>query len=345
MPIRIAINGAGRIGRIALRAALKEHQEVTVCAINDPFTDPKAFAYLFKYDTVHGKFDGDVEAKDDGVDIDGQCIKLLNVKNPKDIDWDSLKVDVVLECTGMFTSTEPDSAGGHNAGPNNKYVKLIIISAPAAEDIPTFVMGVNHHKFTKDMPIISNASCTTNCLAPILKVLQDNWGVENALMTTVHAATATQMTVDTQSKKDYRGGRSVFNNIIPTTSMSPHAVGLVIPELKGKIGGMSFRVPTADVSALDLTVQLAQPATYKDICAKMKEQSQGELKGILCYTEDDVVSSDFVGDCHTAIFDAKSGIALTDKFVKVVAFYDNEMGYASKLLDLAVYAMAQMGVQ
>jgi len=341
MPIRIGINGGGRIGRITMRSLLADHPDVEVVGINDPFADPKSFAYLFQYDTVHGKFDGKIESDAEGVKLNGKSIRFFTERNPKNINWDSLKVDVVLECTGVFKGAGEDSAAGHYTGENNKGVKLVVISCPADAGVPTFVMGVNHEKYEKDMRVISNASCTTNCLAPVAKVLNDNWGIDSGLMTTVHAATATQMVVDGASKKDYRGGRSVFNNIIPSSTGAAKALALVIPELEGKLTGMAFRVPTPDVSVVDLTVQLNKPATYKEICAKMKEASEGALAGVLGYTEDDVVSSDFIGDKRTSIFDAKAGIALNDKFVKVVAWYDNEFGYSTKLAEMAIYAMSK----
>lgn len=338
--VRIGINGGGRIGRIVIRNALKE-AGVEVVAVNDPFADAKSFAYLLKYDTVHGGFEGEVEANDNGVVINGKQVHFFAQRSPKDIDWDSMNVDIVLECTGVFKGAGVDSAAGHYSGEKNKNVKVVIISCPADAGVPTFVMGVNQEKYSKDMRVISNASCTTNCLAPIAKVLDDNWGIEGGLMSTVHAATGTQAVVDGVSKKDYRGGRSVFNNIIPSSTGAAKAVGLVLPQLNGKLTGAAFRVPTADVSVVDLTVQLNKPATYKEICAAMKAASvEGPLKGVLGYTEDDVVSSDFIGDSRTSIFDAKAGIALTDKFVKVVSFYDNEFGYSYSLVQLAKHVAA-----
>lgn len=339
--VRVAINGGGRIGRIAIRLALaKFPNDLEIVAVNDPFADPKSFAYLLKYDTVHGRFDGDVVAKEGGVEINGKFVKFFTERNPKQINWNSVNVDVVLECSGVFKGQGEESAGGHaaTAGVNDK-VKLIIISCPADAGVPTFVMGVNNEQYEKDMKVVSNASCTTNCLAPIAKVLHDNWGIESGLMTTVHAGTATQLVVDGASKKDFRGGRSVFNNIIPSSTGAAKAVGLVIPELNGKLTGMSFRVPTANCSVVDLTVQLKKGAPYKEICAKMKEASQtGSLVGVLGYTEDDVVSSDFIGELCTSVFDAKAGIALSDNFVKVVSWYDNEASFTSNMLKLAVFA-------
>jgi len=340
--VRVAINGGGRIGRIAIRLALKNFENLEIVGVNDPFADPKSFAYLLKYDTVHGRFDGDVVAKDDGVEINGKFVKFFAERSPKNINWNSLDVDVVLECSGVFKGQGDDSAGGHCATDVNNKVKLVIISCPADEGVPTFVMGVNNENFASNMKVVSNASCTTNCLAPIAKVLNDNWGLESGLMTTVHAATATQLVVDGASKKDYRGGRSVFGNIIPSSTGAAKAVGLVIPELKGKLTGMAFRVPTADVSVVDLTVQLKKPATYKEICAKMKEESlEGPLKGVLGYTDEDVVSTDFIGELCTSVFDAKAGIAINDTFVKVVSWYDNEASFTSNMLKLAVFAMAK----
>lgn len=342
-PVRVAINGGGRIGRIAMRIALQTPEEIEIVAVNDPFADPKSFAYLLKYDTVHGKFDKEVSAKADGIEVNGKFVKFFTERSPKSINWNSLNVDVVLECSGVFKGAGIESAGGHASteGVNDK-VKLVIISCPADSGVPTFVMGVNHENFKKEMKVVSNASCTTNCLAPIAKVLHDNWGIESGLMTTVHAATATQMVVDGASKKDYRGGRSVFNNLIVSSTGAARATALVIPELEGKLTGMAIRVPTSDVSVVDLTVQLSKPAPYAEICAKMKEASQsGPLVGVLGYTEDDVVSSDLINETHTSVFDAKAGIALTDSFVKVVSWYDNEYGYSYSLLNLAKHAMKQ----
>ena len=329
MSVKIGINGFGRIGNLTFQAAL-EKEEVEIVAINDPFIDSDYMAYMVKYDTVHGKFKGEVSAKDGKLIVNGKEIKVYNEMDPKNIPWGKDGVDYVLECSGVFTTME--KAQAHlDAG-----AKKVIISAPS-KDAPMFVMGVNNDKYTNDMNIISNASCTTNCLAPLAKIINDNFGIKDGLMTTVHSTTATQKTVDGASKKDWRGGRAAAANIIPSSTGAAKAVGKVIPELNGKLTGMAFRVPTIDVSVVDLTCNLAKPATYEEICQAVKKASEGELKGIVEYVEDDVVSSDFIHDSHTSIFDSKAGIALTDTFVKLVAWYDNEWGYSSKLVDLAIY--------
>ena len=333
MSVKIGINGFGRIGNLSFQAAM-EREGVEVVAINDPFIAADYMAYMTKYDTVHGKFEGTVEEKDGNLVINGKEIKVYNEMDPKNIPWGELGVDYVLECSGVFTTLE--KAQAHiDAG-----AKKVIISAPS-KDAPMFVMGVNNDKYTSDMNIVSNASCTTNCLAPLAKVINDNFGIKDGLMTTVHATTATQKTVDGASKKDWRGGRAAAANIIPSSTGAAKAVGKVIPELNGKLTGMAFRVPTIDVSVVDLTCNLEKPATYEEICTAVKEASEGELKGILGYTDELLVSSDFIHDSRTSIFDAKAGIALTDTFVKLVAWYDNEWGYSNKLLDLAVYMSKQ----
>ena len=329
MSVKIGINGFGRIGNLTFQAAL-EKEEVEIVAINDPFIDSDYMAYMVKYDTVHGKFKGEVSAKDGKLIVNGKEIKVYNEMDPKNIPWGKDGVDYVLECSGVFTTME--KAQAHlDAG-----AKKVIISAPS-KDAPMFVMGVNNEKYTNDMNIVSNASCTTNCLAPLAKIINDNFGIKDGLMTTVHSTTATQKTVDGASKKDWRGGRAAAANIIPSSTGAAKAVGKVIPELNGKLTGMAFRVPTIDVSVVDLTCNLAKPATYEEICQTVKKASEGELKGIVEYVEDDVVSSDFIHDSHTSIFDSKAGIALTDTFVKLVAWYDNEWGYSNKLVDLAIY--------
>ena len=326
MAVKVAINGFGRIGRLALRV-MSKNKDFDVVAIND-LTDAKTLAHLFKYDSAQGRFDGTIEVTDDGFVVNGDSIKVFAKANPEELPWGDLGVDVVLECTGLFTTLE--KAQAHlNAG-----AKKVVISAPSA-DAPMFVMGVNHKSVKPTDTIVSNASCTTNCLAPIAKVLTDNFGIEEALMTTVHATTATQLTVDGPSKKDWRGGRSALCNIIPSSTGAAKAVGKVIPELNGKLTGMAFRVPTADVSVVDLTFRTKKATTLEDINAAMKKASEGELKGILGYTEDLVVSQDFVGCKNTSIFDAKAGIGLSSNFFKVVSWYDNETGYSNKLVDLA----------
>ena len=326
MAVKVGINGFGRIGRMVFRAAMTK-PEIEIVGVNDPFIDPDYMVYMLKYDSVHGKFDGEVSAKDGKLVVNGKEITVFNCMDPKDIDWKSCGAEYIVESTGVFTTTEKASAH-FNGG-----AKKVVISAPSS-DAPMFVMGVNHNTYNKDMKVISNASCTTNCLAPLAKVLNDKFGLVEGLMTTVHATTGTQKTVDGPSKKDWRGGRANMGNIIPSSTGAAKAVGKVIPELNGKLTGMSMRVPTLDVSVVDLTVNLAKPATYEEICAAMKAASEGELKGVLGYTDEDVVSSDFLGDTRTSIFDAKAGIALTDTFVKVVSWYDNEVGYSNKVLEL-----------
>jgi glyceraldehyde 3-phosphate dehydrogenase len=323
---KVGINGFGRIGRLAFRAAI-ERKDVEVVGIND-LVDPEYMAYMLKYDSTHGKFTGTVEAKGGNLVVNGKTIRVTAEKDPSNLKWNEVGAEIVIESTGLFL-TIADAQKHINAG-----AKKVVMSAPAKDDTPTFVMGVNHKKLTAAHTIVSSASCTTNCLAPLAKVLNDKFGILEGLMSTVHAVTATQKTVDSPSAKDWRGGRGAYQNIIPSSTGAAKAVGLVLPELKGKLTGMSFRVPVADVSVVDLTVRLAKPASYEQIKAAMKEASEGELKGILGYTEDDVVSSDFIGDSRTSIFDAKAGIALNDSFVKVVAWYDNEWGYSNKLIDL-----------
>jgi len=329
MAVKVGINGFGRIGTLAFQAALNK-EEVEVVAINDPFVEADYMAYMTKYDTVHGKFNGEVSSKDGVLIVNGKEIKVYNEMDPKNIPWGELGVEFVLECSGVFTTLE--KAQAHiDAG-----AKQVIISAPS-KDAPMFVMGVNNDKYTPDMNIVSNASCTTNCLAPLAKVINDNFGIKDGLMTTVHSTTATQKTVDGASKKDWRGGRAAAANIIPSSTGAAKAVGKVIPELNGKLTGMAFRVPTVDVSVVDLTCNLAKPATMEEICAAVKKASENEMKGIIEYVTDPVVSSDFIHDAHTSIFDATAGIQLTDTFVKLVAWYDNEWGYSNKLVDLACY--------
>lgn len=329
MSVKIGINGFGRIGNLAFQAALKK-KEVEVVAINDPFITADYMAYMVKYDTIHGKFEGEVSSKENTLVVNGKEIKVYNEMDPANIPWGKDGVDYVLECSGVFTTME--KAEAHiKAG-----AKKVVISAPS-KDAPMFVMGVNNEKYDPSMNIVSNASCTTNCLAPLAKVINDNFGIVDGLMTTVHSTTATQKTVDGASKKDWRGGRAAAANIIPSSTGAAKAVGKVIPELNGKLTGMAFRVPTVDVSVVDLTCNLAKPATMEEICAVMKKASENEMKGIIEYTEDAVVSSDFINDEHTSIFDATAGIQLTDTFVKLVAWYDNEWGYSNKLVDLAVY--------
>ena len=327
--MKIGINGFGRIGRLAFRAAI-EREGVDVVAIND-LVDPEYMAYMLKYDSTHGQFKGTIEVKDGQLVVNGNTIRVTAEKDPANLKWGEIGAEVIIESTGLFL-TEADAQRHIDAG-----AKKVVMSAPAKDATRTYVMGVNHKELTADQTIVSNASCTTNCLAPIAKVLNDKYGILEGLMTTVHATTATQKTVDGPSAKDWRGGRGASQNIIPSSTGAAKAVTLVIPELKGKLTGMAFRVPVADVSVVDLTVRLEKPATYEQIKQAMKDASEGDMKGILGYTEDDVVSSDFIGDARTSVFDAKAGIALNDHFVKVVAWYDNEWGYSSKLIDLVQY--------
>ena len=330
MSIKVGINGFGRIGRLVFRAGINR-PDIEFVGINDPFMTPDYMAYMLRYDTMHGRFDGTIEYTDDAIIVNGKKVRFFACMDPKDIPWGEVGAEYVVESTGVFLTKE--KAQAHiDAG-----AKKVVMSAPSKDDTPMFVCGVNLDKYTPDMTFVSNASCTTNCLAPIAKVLHDNWGITEGLMTTVHSTTATQKTVDGPSKKDWRGGRAAAGNIIPSSTGAAKAVGKVIPELNGKLTGMSMRVPTLDVSVVDLTVNLAKPAKYDEICAAMKKASEGELKGILGYTDEDVVSSDFLGDTRTSIFDAKAGIALTDTFVKVVSWYDNEIGYSNKVLDLIAH--------
>ena len=327
MSIKIGINGFGRIGRLVFRAGLK-NPDLEFVAINDPFMSPDYMAYMLKYDTIHGRYQGEISFDENSITVDGKKILFYAEKDPANIPWRTVGAEYVVDATGIFHSKDKSQA--HiNAG-----AKKVIFSGPSKDDTPMFVMGVNQDTYTKDMTFVSNASCTTNCLAPIAKVLNDKFGIKDGLMTTIHSATNTQMVVDAPSKKDWRGGRAASGNIIPSSTGAAKAVGVVLPELKGKLTGMSMRVPTLDVSVVDLTVNLEKPTKYEDICAAMKAASEGELKGILGYTEDAVVSSDFIGDPRTSIFDAKAGIALTDTFVKVVSWYDNEWGYSNKVLEL-----------
>lgn len=327
--IKVGINGFGRIGRLVFRAAQKRN-DIQVVGIND-LIDVDYMAYMLRYDTVHGQFDGTIEVKDGKLVVNGNAIRVTAEKNPADLKWNEIGAEYVVESTGLFLSK--DKAQGHiDAG-----AKYVVMSAPSKDDTPMFVCGVNTDKYVKGTQFVSNASCTTNCLAPIAKVLNDKFGITDGLMTTVHATTATQKTVDGPSAKDWRGGRAAAGNIIPSSTGAAKAVGKVIPELNGKLTGMSMRVPTLDVSVVDLTVNLAKPAKYDEICKAMKDASEGALKGILGYTEDAVVSSDFIGDARTSIFDAKAGIALTDTFVKVVSWYDNEWGYSNKVLELVAH--------
>jgi len=330
MTIRVGINGFGRIGRFVFRAA-SERSDIEIVGIND-LIDVDYMAYMLKYDSTHGRFKGTVEVQDGNLVVNGNTIRVTAVRNPEELKWNDIDVDVVIESTGLFLTDE--TARKHiTAG-----AKKVILSAPSKDDTPMFVSGVNFDKY-EGQDIVSNASCTTNCLAPIAKVLNDKWGIADGLMTTVHATTATQKTVDSPSAKDWRGGRGAGQNIIPSSTGAAKAVGKVIPELNGKLTGMAFRVPTPDVSVVDLTVNLKTAASYEEICSAMKEASEGTLKGILGYTEDQVVSNDFIGEICTSVFDAKAGIALTDTFVKVVSWYDNEIGYSNKVLDLAAHVI------
>ncbi|SEJ04863.1 type I glyceraldehyde-3-phosphate dehydrogenase [Frateuria terrea] len=326
MAIKVGINGFGRIGRNVLRAAVQNFADIEIVAIND-LLEPDYLAYMLRYDSVHGRFRGEVSIVDGQLVVNGKRIRLTQERDPANLKWGEVGADVVIESTGLFLTKE--TCQKHlDAG-----AKKVIQSAPSKDDTPMFVYGVNHQKYAGEA-IISNASCTTNCLAPLAKVLNDKWGIKRGLMTTVHAATATQKTVDGPSNKDWRGGRGILENIIPSSTGAAKAVGVVIPELNKKLTGMSFRVPTSDVSVVDLTVELEKPATYAEICAEMKAQSEGALKGVLGYTEDKVVATDFRGDARTSIFDADAGIALDPTFVKLVSWYDNEWGYSNKCLEM-----------
>src|SRR5213592_3430411 len=326
MTTKIGINGFGRIGRMVFRAAVQNFKDIEVVGIND-LLEPDYLAYMLQYDSVHGRFKGDIAVDGSTLIVNGQKIRLTAVKDPAELKWNEVGADIVVESTGLFLTKE--TAEKHlKAG-----AKKVILSAPSKDDTPMFVYGVNDKSYA-GQAIISNASCTTNCLAPVAKVLNDKWGIKRGLMTTIHATTATQKTVDGPSNKDWRGGRGILENIIPSSTGAAKAVGVVIPELNKKLTGMSFRVPLSDVSVVDLTAELEKPATYKEICAEMKAQSEGALKGILGYTEDKVVATDFRGDARTSIFDADAGIALDATFVKLVAWYDNEWGYANKCLEM-----------
>ncbi len=326
MAIRIGINGFGRIGRMVLRAAVENFKDIQVVGIND-LLEPEYLAYMLKFDSVHGRFKGDIRVEGQYLIVNGNKIRLTSEKDPANLKWEEVKADIVVECTGLFLTEE--SAEKHlQAG-----AKKVIMSAPSKDDTPMFVYGVNHLAYN-DQKIISNASCTTNCLAPLAKVINEKFGIKRGLMTTVHAATATQKTVDSPSNKDWRGGRGILENIIPSSTGAAKAVGKVIPELNKKLTGMAFRVPTSDVSVVDLTVELNKYTTYEEICKAMKDASQGELKGVLGYTEDKVVSTDFLGETCTCVFDADAGIMLDSTFVKLVAWYDNEWGYSNKILEM-----------
>jgi len=325
---KIGINGFGRIGRLVLRAAVEKG--ATVVAINDPFIPLDYMVYMFKYDSTHGKFKGEVKEDGKFLVVNGMKITVFNERDPTAIPWASAGAEYIVESTGVFTTT--DGASAHTKGG----AKKVIISAPSA-DAPMFVMGVNHEAYDKSLTVVSNASCTTNCLAPLAKVINDSFGIEEGLMTTVHATTATQKTVDGPSGKDWRGGRGAAQNIIPSSTGAAKAVGKVIPALNGKLTGMAFRVPTPDVSVVDLTVRLKKEASYEEICNKIKEASEGSLKGILGYTDEDLVSTDFLGDNRSSIFDAKAGIQLSKTFVKLVSWYDNEMGYSNRVIDLITF--------
>ena len=328
--IKVGINGFGRIGRLVFRA-MTERSNIEVVGIND-LIDAEYMAYMLKYDSVHGTFKGEVSVQGNNLVVNGKTIRVTAEKDPNNLKWNEVGAEYIVESTGLFLSK--DTAQAHiNAG-----AKKVILSAPSKDDTPMFVMGVNHTELTDDVTVFSNASCTTNCLAPLAKVIHDNFGIAEGLMTTVHATTATQKTVDGPSAKDWRGGRSALNNIIPSSTGAAKAVGKVIPSLNGKLTGMSFRVPTADVSVVDLTVKLDKPTSYEEICAAIKAASEGELKGILGYTEDAVVSQDFVSDARTSIFDKEAGIMLNPTFVKLVSWYDNEWGYSNKLADMLVHS-------
>ena len=327
--IKVGINGFGRIGRLVMSVSL-ERDNVDVVAVNDPFIDVEYMKYMLTYDTIHGKYNADIKVEGNDLVINGKIVKVFNCMEPSEIPWGEVGAEYVVESSGVFTTTE--KAQAHLKGG----AKKVVISAPS-KDAKMFVMGVNNNEYTSDMNIVSNASCTTNCLAPLAKVINDNFGIVEGLMTTVHSATATQKTVDGPSKKDWRGGRAATYNIIPSSTGAAKAVGKVIPSLNGKLTGMSFRVPTLDVSVVDLTCRLEKGASYEEIVEKIKEACNGELKGIMSWTDEDVVSSDFISDPHTSIFDVKAGIQLSDNFVKLVSWYDNEWGYSNKVVDLITH--------
>ncbi|WP_324822348.1 type I glyceraldehyde-3-phosphate dehydrogenase [Sinanaerobacter sp. ZZT-01] len=328
MAIKVGINGFGRIGRVVFRAAMNE-EDIDICGINVRNADLDYMVYMIKYDTIFGRFQGTLDTYEKGIVVNGKKIPVYSESDAASIPWSDCGAEYIVEATGAYVTTE--AASKHLVGG----AKKVVISAPAKDkDTPTFVMGVNHMDYTRDMKVVSNASCTTNCLAPLAKVIEDNFGIEQGLMSTIHAATAKQKVVDCRSLKDWRTGRSVFGNIIPSSTGAAKAVGLVIPSLKGKLTGISYRIPTADVSVVDLNVMLKKPTNYEEICKVLKEASETSMKGILEYVDDEVVSSDFIGDSHTSIFDAREGIMLNDRFFKLIAFYDNEWGYSSKILML-----------
>ena len=327
MTLKIGINGFGRIGRMVLRAAVQNFKDIEIVGIND-LLDPEYLAYMLQFDSVHGRFQGSIAVDGSTLIVNGQRIRLTQERGPANLKWNDVGANVVIESTGLFL--DKDSAGKHLAAG----AKKVVMSAPSKDDTAMFVFGVNHRTYAGET-IISNASCTTNCLAPLVKVVNDKWGIKRGLMTTVHAATATQKTVDSPSNKDWRGGRGILENIIPSSTGAAKAVGIVIPEIQGKLTGMAFRVPSSDVSVVDLTAELSMPASYAEICAEMKAQSEGAMKGVLGYTTDKVVSTDFRGEVCTSVFDAEAGIALDSTFVKLVAWYDNEWGYANKCLEMA----------
>lgn len=333
MSIKVGINGFGRIGRLVFRAGISR-SDIEFVGINDPFMTPDYMAYMLRYDTMHGQFDGTIEYTDDAIIVNGKTVKFFACMDPKDIPWGEVGAEYVVESTGMFLTKE--KAQAHiDAG-----AKKVVMSAPSKDDTPMFVMGVNHETYDSSMNFVSNASCTTNCLAPLTKVIQDNFGIEEALMSTIHASTAKQKAVDARAGRDWRTGRSVIGNIIPSSTGAAKAVGLVMPELKGKMTGMSFRVPTNDVSVVDLTARLCTSTTYEEICEAVHQAAAGPMKGILSYTRDQIVSSDIIGNPHTSILDETAGIMLNDRFVKLIAWYDNEWGYSNKVLDLIDYMYA-----
>lgn len=333
MSIKVGINGFGRIGRLVFRAGISR-SDIEFVGINDPFMTPDYMAYMLRYDTMHGQFDGTIEYTDDAIIVNGKTVKFFACMDPKDIPWGEVGAEYVVESTGMFLTKE--KAQAHiDAG-----AKKVVMSAPSKDDTPMFVMGVNHETYDSSMNFVSNASCTTNCLDPLTKVIQDNFGIEEALMSTIHASTAKQKAVDARAGRDWRTGRSVIGNIIPSSTGAAKAVGLVMPELKGKMTGMSFRIPTNDVSVVDLTARLCTSTTYEEICEAVHRAAAGPMKGILSYTQDQIVSSDIIGNPHTSILDETAGIMLNDRFVKLIAWYDNEWGYSNKVLDLIDYMYA-----